>query len=163
MNPASLPPTSSRRLTIFASTSKAPSIPPRSARSLPPDLSQFLGEWEWRRPPVVRLALRGASRAPETWTGDGTVALQRTRFRGVWMNSATRDLHFENGALTFDNFRVTRDEGVGTGSFTYDFVKHEVRLKECQEHAASAGRDSLDRSEILQGGRALQISPAAER
>jgi hypothetical protein len=95
-----------------------------------PELSRFLGEWEWRRPPSVSLTLRGASRAPETWTGDGTVALQRTRFRGVWMNGATANVHLENGALTFDNFRVTRDEGIGTGSFTCDFVKREVRLKE---------------------------------
>ena len=95
-----------------------------------PELSRFLGEWEWRRPPIVRLTFRGGSRAPETWTGDGTVALQRTRFRGVWMNGANANVHLENGALTFDNFRVTRDEGVGTGSFTYDFVKREVRLKE---------------------------------
>ena len=95
-----------------------------------PEVGRFLGEWEWRRPPTVRLALRGESRAPETWTGDGTVALQRTRFRGAWMNSANANMHLEKGALTFDNFRVTRDEGVGTGSFTYDFVKREVRLKD---------------------------------
>src|SRR5205814_8719682 len=36
----------------------------------------------------------------------------------------------ENGALTFDSFRVTRDEGVATGSFTCDFVQREVRLKD---------------------------------
>ncbi len=95
-----------------------------------PEMGRFLGEWEWSRPPTVRLSLRGESRAPETWTGDGTVALQRTRFRGAWMNSANANVHLDKGALTFDNFRVTRDEGVGTGSFTYDFVKREVRLKE---------------------------------
>jgi len=95
-----------------------------------PELSRFLGEWEWRRPPTVKLALRGESRAPETWTGDGTLALQRTRFRGAWMNGANANLRLEKGALTFDNFRVTRDEGTGTGSFTYDFVKREVRLKD---------------------------------
>jgi len=95
-----------------------------------PELSRFLGEWEWRRPPLVKFALHGPSRAPETWTGEGTVALQRTRFRGVWMNSANANVRLEKGALTFDNFRVTRDEGVGTGSFTYDFVKRDVRLKD---------------------------------
>jgi hypothetical protein len=46
------------------------------------------------------------------------------------MNSCNANVRLEKGALTFDNFRVTRDEGVGTGSFTYDFVKREVRLKE---------------------------------
>ncbi len=94
-----------------------------------PEVARFLGEWEWRKPPLVRLAFRGPSRAPGTWTGDGTVSLQRTRFRGTWMNSANANLHLEKGALTFDEFRVTRDEGVGTGSFTYDFAKREVRLK----------------------------------
>ena len=95
-----------------------------------PELSRFLGEWEWRRPPTVRLTLRGGSRAPETWTGDGTVAFQRTRFRGAWMNGANANVRLENGALTFDNFRVTRDEGIATGSFTCDFVRREVRLKD---------------------------------
>ena len=95
-----------------------------------PEIGRFLGEWEWRRPPIVRLAFRGPSRAPATWIGAGTVALQRTRFRGVWMNNASANMHLEKGALTFDDLRVTRDEGVGTGSFTYDFGKREVRLKE---------------------------------
>jgi len=95
-----------------------------------PELGQFLGEWEWRRPPAVRLALRGPSRLPETWSGEGTIATQRTRFRGAWMNEATAAVHLEKGALTFDNLHVTRDEGAGSGSFTYDFVKHEVRLKD---------------------------------
>ena len=106
--------------------------------------------------PRRRAALR------QTWTGDGTVALQRTRFRGVWMNSANANVHLEKGALTFDNFRVTRDEGVGTGSFTYDFVKREVRLKDVKSTLRPDGRDSLDRAEALQGRRALQVSPAAQ-
>lgn len=95
-----------------------------------PGLSRFLGEWEWRRPPAIRISLRGASRAPQTWKGDGTIALQRTRFRGVWMNAANANLHLENGALTFDNFRITRDEGFATGTFTADFARREVRVKD---------------------------------
>ncbi len=92
------------------------------------ELRHFLGEWEWPRPPAVHLAIRGASRDPETWEADGTIALQRTRFRSVWMNSASANVRFGNGAVTYDNLRITPDEGVGTGSFTYDFDKHEVRL-----------------------------------
>ncbi len=95
-----------------------------------PGLSNFLGEWEWRRPPEVRFAARGPNRLPETWTGEGTMALQRTRFRGVWMNGASANLRLADGTLTFENFRVTRDEGVGTGTFAYDFRKREVRLKD---------------------------------
>lgn len=95
-----------------------------------PELSRFLSEWEWRRPPNLKLSLHGASRAPETWVGEGTVALQRSRFRGVWMNNASANIRLENGALTFDNFRVTRDEGNATGSFVCDFAKREVRVKD---------------------------------
>jgi hypothetical protein len=44
------------------------------------------------------------------------------------MNSASATLRFGDGALTYDNLRVTREEGVATGGFTYDFKKHEVRI-----------------------------------
>ncbi|MEY2564606.1 MAG: hypothetical protein QOH88_2799 [Verrucomicrobiota bacterium] len=93
-----------------------------------PEIGKFLGEWEWRRPPTVRFSVRGASRSPETWTGEGAVALQRTRFRGVWLNEASAKAHLHNGAITLENLRVTRDEGSAAGSLTYDFVKREVRL-----------------------------------
>ena len=92
------------------------------------ELQEFLGEWEWPRPPVVHLAIRAQDRHPENWHGEGSVALERTRFRGAWMNSASAKIRFGEGAITYDDLRVTRDEGVGTGSFTYDFAKHEVRV-----------------------------------
>jgi hypothetical protein len=92
------------------------------------ELGQFLSEWEWPRPPTVHLAIRGPGREPETWTGEGTVALDRTRFRGAWMNSASAKIRFGDGAITYDDFRVVRDEGIGVGAFTYDFKNHEVRV-----------------------------------
>ncbi len=54
-----------------------------------PDARQFLNDWEWPHPPAVHLAIRGQDQRPETWKGEGTIALERTRFRGVWMNSAS--------------------------------------------------------------------------
>jgi len=95
---------------------------------LSPQMQSFLREWEWQKLPAIHLEIRGPDQRPENWTGDGTLSLGRTRFRGAWMNSATSKLHFGDGAVTYDNFRVVRDEGVGTGSFTYDFKKHEVRF-----------------------------------
>ena len=92
-----------------------------------PELQKFFSEWQWL-PPAIHLTLRGPDRHPENWEGEGTVALGRTRFRGIWMNSATAKVHFRDGAITYENFRVTRDEGVATGSFTYDFKNHEVRI-----------------------------------
>jgi hypothetical protein len=93
-----------------------------------PEMRKFLNEWEWEHPPAIHLAIRGQDRHPVNWRGDGTVALDRTRFRGVWMNSARADVHFADGAVTYNNLRITRDEGAGSGTFTYDFAKHEVRV-----------------------------------
>jgi hypothetical protein len=94
----------------------------------PPETRKFLDEWEWQHPPAVHLAIRGQNRQPVNWRGDGTVALDRTRFRGVWMNNARADVHFSDGAVSYNNLRVTREEGVATGAFAYDFAKHEVRI-----------------------------------
>ncbi len=105
------------------------SLNPSAFRALvPPDLQQFLSEWEWTRSPAIKLSLRGVSRDPPSWKGDGSVALQRTRFRGQWMNSANARIHFADGAVTFSDLRIVRDEGVGTGAFTYDPVHHEVHV-----------------------------------
>ena len=104
-------------------------ISPDAVRGIvPPHLNEFLREWEWRRSPSVRLAIRGKDHNPENWQGDGTIILGRSRFRGTWMNSASTRIHFAEGALTCDDIHVARDEGIGSGTFTYDFKKHEVRL-----------------------------------
>jgi hypothetical protein len=95
---------------------------------LSPQMRTFVDEWEWQRLPAVHLEIQGASDRPDSWTGTGTLSLGRTRFRGAWLNGATSNLHFGQGAVTYDNFRIVRDEGVGTGTFTYDFKNHEVRF-----------------------------------
>jgi hypothetical protein len=92
------------------------------------ELDEFLRQWEWQRSPTIRLAIRGEDRHPENWRGDGTIALERTRFRGVWANSASTKIYFADSAITCQDFRVVRDEGTATGSFTYDFKKQEVRI-----------------------------------
>ena len=93
-----------------------------------PDLQQFLSEWEWPRPPTVHLAIRGDDRQPRNWRGNGTIALERARFRGIWANRASARVRFGDGAVNYEDLRVARSEGVGTGSFTYDFKRHEVRI-----------------------------------
>ncbi len=102
--------------------------PAAAAAIAPPDVRRFLAEWEWPRTPTIRLQIRGASHNPQTWSGEGSVGMQRARFRGVWMNNANADVRFSGGAVTFHHLNVTRDEGFGSGAFTYDFKKHKVRL-----------------------------------
>jgi hypothetical protein len=93
-----------------------------------PEIQEFLGQWEFTGPPMIQLAIRGKDRDPANWQGDGNIRLGRTRFRGQWMNDASAKVHFANGSVTYENFRITRDEGVGTGTFVYDFANHEVRV-----------------------------------
>ena len=103
-------------------------VPTALAPLAPAGLRPFLAEWEWAHSPNVRLSIRGKGREPATWRGEGALTLGRARFRGVWMNGASANLRFGDGVLDFENLRVTRDEGVGTGAFTYDSQRHEVRL-----------------------------------
>lgn len=95
---------------------------------LSPEMQQFVGEWEFSREPLIQLSIRGQDRHPENWQGDGNIVLDRTRFRGQWMNNATAKIHFADGAVTYQDFHITRDEGAATGTFVYDFRKHEVRV-----------------------------------
>ncbi len=105
---------------------------------LSPEMQEFVGEWEFTGPPMIKLAIRGTDRHPENWQGDGSILLGRTRFRGQWMNDASAKIHFADRAVTYDNFRVTRDEGVATGTFVYDFAKHEVRVSNVKANVKPA-------------------------
>jgi hypothetical protein len=107
-------------------------VPVALASLLPVRFRPILNEWEWQRPPNVHLTINGTSRDPATWHGEGTLGLGRTKFRGVWMNSGSANIRFGDETIAFENFRVTRDEGVGTGSFAYDDKRHEVRLTNVQ-------------------------------
>src|SRR5205085_7819356 len=96
------------------------SINPEALRTLVSgDLRNFLNEWELPKSPTAKILLRGTSLDAKTWTGDGAITLERARFRGVWANSATANVHVADDAITFKDLHVTRDEGIGTGAFTY--------------------------------------------
>jgi len=117
-------------------------IVPEAVRGIaPPEVNDFLRQWEWQRSPAIHLAIRGQDHNPGNWKGDGTVTLGRSRFRGTWMNSADTKIHFADGALTCEDLHVTRNEGSGSGSFTYDFKKHEVRISNI--------KSSLNPSEVI--------------
>ncbi|MGI8432137.1 MAG: hypothetical protein ACR2MW_07605, partial [Chthoniobacterales bacterium] len=92
-------------------------------------LGRFLKEWDWQRPPTVRLTIHGKSRAPSTWQGEGAMTLGPARFRGVRMNSASGDLRFGDGTYALQNFKVTRNEGQGTGSFSFNTARREIKIE----------------------------------
>jgi len=104
-------------------------IEANALRSLAPaDMREFVEEWDWPHASSVQLTIRGPSRDSATWRGDGKLQLDRGRFRTIGFNSVTADIHFGDGAVTYGNFRVIRDEGVATGTMTYDYAHHETRL-----------------------------------
>jgi len=107
----------------------ASTIEANALRSLAPaDMHEFVDEWDWPHASNVQLTIRGPSRDSATWKGEGKLQLDRGRFRTIGFNSATADIHFGDGAVTYGNFRVVRDEGVATGTMTYDYAHHETRL-----------------------------------
>ncbi|MEO8043686.1 MAG: AsmA-like C-terminal region-containing protein [Spartobacteria bacterium] len=95
---------------------------------LPEKARPFLRDWGWQRSPNIHLSLHGTSRDPSSWQGEGTLSLGRTRFRGIWMDSASASLRFGDGIIAVENFRVAREEGTGTGSVVYTAAKREIRL-----------------------------------
>lgn len=103
--------------TVFGSLASAP-------------VNAFLREWEWQRSPDLRLNVRGKSRDPASWRGTGSIALGPSRFRGVRLNSASGDLRFGDGAFMLENFKVTRDEGVGSGAFGYDSRTRKITIRD---------------------------------
>jgi AsmA-like C-terminal region len=104
-------------------------IDPNALRTLAPvDLRDFVNDWDWPHSANVQLVIRGSSASPATWKGDGTLRMERGRFRSIGFNNVSTNIHFGEGAVVYENFRVLRDEGVVTGTFVYDFAHHETRM-----------------------------------
>lgn len=79
-------------------------------------------------PPKIRFEARGPKLDAASLKAAGKMQLGRTSIHDSPMESASADLAFEDLALTLSNIRVTRPEGTGSGSFTYDFARRQVRL-----------------------------------
>ena len=54
------------------------------------------------------------------------------------LNSATAQVAAQGQTLSYRNFTITRDEGAATGSFSYDFGKHEAWLTGIHAHLNTA-------------------------
>jgi hypothetical protein len=89
-----------------------------------------LAGWEFITSPVIQLTVRGKAPVPADLSGSGQVWLGKTKLHGSLMNSAAADFKILNDTIQYDQVRVTRDEGVGTGGFTYDFVNNQVIIRD---------------------------------
>ena len=78
--------------------------------------------------PKIRFEARGAKLDTASLKAAGKVQFGRTSIHDSLMDNATADVGFQDLALTLSNIRVTRPEGSGSGAFTYDFGRRQVRL-----------------------------------
>lgn len=78
--------------------------------------------------PTIRFEARGPRLDAASLKAAGKMQLGRTSIHDSPMDSASADLSFEGLALTLSDIRVSRPEGSGSGAFTYDFGRRQVRL-----------------------------------
>ena len=78
--------------------------------------------------PTIRFEARGPRLDAASLRAAGKLQLGRTSIHDSSMDSASADLSFEDLALTLSDIRVNRPEGSGSGAFTYDFGRRQVRL-----------------------------------
>ncbi len=89
----------------------------------------LISKMEFRDAPWVQISLRGASANFKQMKGSGSLKLGRTAMREVWIDAAESKLEVGGGAITYKDIVLTKDKGVGTGTFTYDFGGQQVRLE----------------------------------
>jgi hypothetical protein len=112
--------------------------PKALAPLLPSTLLPLLSDWEFQAPPVVQLDLAGSEPAIQRLTGTGQYWLGPTRFRGVSMNSGSGTFRLKQSEVLFDNVRISRDEGIATGSFTFNLRSRKLEQGQAQAHLQPA-------------------------
>jgi len=90
--------------------------------------SDAMRDWDFQEAPKVALDVTGTSANPADWRTEGSVGLGRTVMRGVPMDWARADVEARGLLFTYRDFDIERDEGGATGTFSYDFGKHEAWL-----------------------------------
>ena len=110
-------------------------INPNALRSLVSGpAADGLKDWDFQTAPKVALTVTGTSADPASWETQGTVELGRTRMRGVPLNWGKAEVAVKGLVFTYKNFTIQRDEGAATGTFSYDFGKHEAWLTNIHAH-----------------------------
>jgi hypothetical protein len=112
--------------------------PKALAPLLPAAFLSLLSEWEFQAPPVVQLDLLGSSPEIRRLVGSGQCWLGPTRFRGVHMNSGSSTFRLKQSEISFENVRISRDEGVATGAFTLNLRSGKLDQLQVQAHLQPA-------------------------
>jgi len=89
---------------------------------------EFLKLMDFRDRPYLQVSAQGSKPDLADITGAGYIKLGRTALRGSWLDWGESNLEFANKAVTYRNFWLGRGQGMGSGTFVYDFGGRQVRL-----------------------------------
>jgi hypothetical protein len=107
--------------------------PKALAPLLPSTFVPLLSDWEFLAPPVIQLDLAGTGPDIQQLSGTGQYWLGPTRFRGVSLNSGSGTFRLKQSEILFEGVKISRDEGMATGSFTLNLRSR--KLDQCQAQA----------------------------
>jgi hypothetical protein len=83
---------------------------------------------DFKDPPKLTIALTGTRPSLDAMSGSGHVSLGRSAMRDSWVDSGEADIEIADRAIVYKNLTIHKGPLKATGSFTYDFGRHEVRL-----------------------------------
>lgn len=136
---------------------------PKAIRKLLPNtFLPLLSDWDFQAPPVVQLDLVGTSPEIRRLSGNGQCWLGPSRFRGVFMNSGSGTLRLEPGQISVENARISRDEGVATGSFVVNLRTKKLARLDAQAHLQPAAMAAWFEPSLLRLLDHLQFSQAPD-
>ncbi|HEY5753149.1 MAG TPA: AsmA-like C-terminal region-containing protein [Chthoniobacterales bacterium] len=88
--------------------------------------------FDFRSQPLVDLKIDGPGFDPKTWKYHAGVHLGRTVFRGVPLNSGHAVVGVTDRRVDFENIQVVRDEGIATGSISWDLDDETIAIRNVQ-------------------------------
>ncbi|HVE16272.1 MAG TPA: AsmA-like C-terminal region-containing protein, partial [Chthoniobacterales bacterium] len=124
--------------TVRANVLSAPGLFKLSLDSaaVPNEFSDFFGPkerviidlLEFKDVPKLKITLSGTRANLDALAGTGTIELGRAGMRGSWIDFAKSDVVIKDRAIIYNDLTIGKGRLRATGSFTYDFGRHEVRL-----------------------------------
>lgn len=83
---------------------------------------------EFKDPPKIRISLTGTRPSLDAMSGSGHITLGRSAMRDSWIDSGEADVIVKDRAIIYKDLTIAKGSLRATGSFTYDFGGHQVRL-----------------------------------
>ena len=96
---------------------------------LPSRAQHVLSEWQFEAPPLLQATLSGTAAEFSSLSGKGQLWLGKTKLRGSLLNSASAGFVLKEMVAHCNEVQVSRDEGFGNGSLTYDFGRDALTIE----------------------------------